>query len=303
MTPTRVGVQVIRDIRSSRRTCEEWIVRYQRREPGAAETLLRAHEPLVRMLVRRFIAPTSRDFSDAMQEGRMGMLHACERYVVSEDPTRHGGGSGYLAIWIRHHVSRYLMTVCQGVRVPDHHYDRLKHTEPRDSVWRPRTLLFCQMDVRSEESDYTFEEALVDDAPLADELLDGETIRTLTNNLAMWFLALCTQQEQDVLCRRLANGETLEAIGVTEGFSRENIRLIEARALAKCRRTTAAVLGVLMAHATYTEFVGIMARHATTEACVTAPPPSEPPAVAPRVAASPRVAFSARPAPRASASR
>ena len=227
--------KLVASIKKDRALSEEWILRFQAKDPMAADVLVRAHNGLVRYVALKYSRPHLRDWEDCMQEGRMGLLRGAETWKpdISSPST-------YLAIWVRHHIHRFLTDRGQGVRFPVHFYSKKPGEErAKESLARPRTRTFTELANNSTEDDTpAFEEALVCGGPGVDEELSDHEFEMAVPRLALWFLSKCaTHERRTVLLRRFLSEppETLQQIGDSRGVSREWIRLVEKAALEGCR--------------------------------------------------------------------
>jgi RNA polymerase sigma factor (sigma-70 family) len=228
--------KIVAAVKKDRVLGEEWILRYQAKDPLAAEVLVRAHNGLVRFVSLKYSRPHFRDWDDCMQEGRMGLLRGARDWKPGLSPSP----ATYLAIWIRHHVQRFLTNAGQGVRIPVHHYTKQRGEErAKDSIARPRTRTFTELASHSPQEDVpAFEDVLVADGPGADDDLSEHEFEMAVPRLALWFLSKCaTSERRNVLLRRFLSepAETLQQIGESRGVSREWIRLVEKAALEGCR--------------------------------------------------------------------
>ncbi len=215
---------------------KEWIARYQGGDQLAGEILLRVHHGFVRNIAMRYSRPWHRDWFDCLQEGNLGLLEGCRRCDMTHD----GSYLNYLQMWIRMRILRMLINQGQGVRIPVHCYQpsySRRTGERKESVWKPRTRLFSEMPDETTQADQlAWEETIIDDAPLATDALTEARLTKAMKRVAEWFLKQLTEIESDVLRRRNAEPrEILSDIGARYGFTRENARLTEERALGKCR--------------------------------------------------------------------
>lgn len=209
-----------------------WIKAYQDGHPFAADILVRAHDPLVATIARRYCRPDSRDWEDCLQQGRRGILVGAARHDLRE------GSSTHLWTWARLHINRWLIECGQGVRLPVHHYDRGGGRKLRASLWHPRSTMFSDM-AREMSSDLelAFEDTLVSDEPLAEDALTDAERAALCRRLAVWLLSQTTPRNAEIIFDRFrSQPRTLLEIGDRMGVSRERIRQLEEEALTRFRR-------------------------------------------------------------------
>lgn len=242
MSNTGIGVEriklpdrkrIVKEIQSDRTICENWILRYQNKDPNACGFLLQAHERLIRHFVLKCVNQWSRDWEDCMQEGRLGAMHAYSLYVPDSAVP-----STYIGIWIRAYVITYQINKGQGVRIPKQHYSRKKLQRARCSLRRPRTKLFSELpDIANDNVVLAFQDVLIDQTALPDEQLDKRRLETNIPQLTQWFLGRLRQTEITVLRYRFSdNPETLLTIGKYLRVTRSRVGQIESEALRKCRR-------------------------------------------------------------------
>lgn len=161
---------------------------------------------LVGMLVRRRQAPAT-DMQDMMQEGMLGLIEALRRF----DPERGTQFSTYAVFWVRNALRRCQLRMEQTVRIPDgaaargHRLARVEEVPPL--AWSP-TL-----------------DAHLDDGRNLDELPEA--------------LECLPQRERWIISHRFGlqgcPRRTLQELGTQLGVSRQRIRQLELRALARIR--------------------------------------------------------------------
>lgn len=86
-------------------------------------------------LVPKFVTPFARrgvDFEDLVQEGRLGLLRAVEKY----DPEREIKFSSYASWWIKQAIRKALKNDRRTVRLPHHVYDYVSRVTKSSAAFR-----------------------------------------------------------------------------------------------------------------------------------------------------------------------
>ncbi len=246
--PSTPNAPTYTEIRGEREA--ELIRRYQAGDQAAGGILVQAHAALIFNYARRyfrFIAEADHD--DVMQAARMGFLRGVEKF----EPARGFLLSTYVQHWIRHDASRYVEDHATIVRVPVHIQQAARKARrlgvPVGEVDAPGAAIAAEvahyhfrgasLDTPvSGEDDRTIGDFLVDTTTSPEvEVADAEQQAERKRVIAAAMRCL-TPQEAEVIRRRLLadEPETLEEVGQDHGLSRERIRQIEVKALAKLRR-------------------------------------------------------------------
>ncbi len=228
--------------------------------PADPEALLRLHEGLVRHLLRRHFAWARPHYDDLLQEGRIALLEAGRRF----DPAR-GGFAGYASRWIHGRMLRYVREHSRTIRLPSHVRDRLSVVNRAIGALRDAGIDEPSSTEIATELGWPVDEVLVllplrgavgsIDVPIGGDedrgptraahipdphdavtgFVDTEARRTAAVSL----LGLLDDFERRVLALRCGFGHpgpmSLAEVGAEVGCTREWVRQVEARALARLR--------------------------------------------------------------------
>ena len=233
--------------------------RIERGDMDAKNQLIQANLRLVVSIARRY-ANRGLTLLDLIQEGNLGLIRAVEKF----DYRRGFKFSTYATWWIRQAVSRALADQARTIRIPVHMVETINKLirvqrqllqdlgrEPTpeeiatDMGLTPEKVREIQKisqepvslenpvgdEGDSQLGDFIEDEQSVAPSDAVGELMQGEDLGRV--------LELLTSRERRVLEMRygLTDGRphTLEEVGVQFGVTRERIRQIEAKTLAKLR--------------------------------------------------------------------
>ena len=235
-------------------------MRIRRGDAKARTQMIESNLRLVVKIAKKYLF-RGLPFSDLIEEGNIGLIKAVERF----SPAKKSRFSTYAVWWIRQSIERAVANQAHLIRLPMHItsdlnklarvvrslFNQLKREPSNEEVAAVMKLKpdYVERLKKVVKRTYSIESPLGKDTDysLKNTIRDQDSYRPIfllenierIEKVSSWLEGLSKQEKRVIVLRYGlddGNPQTLEAIGKRFGLTRERVRQIESKALAKLRR-------------------------------------------------------------------